>query len=682
MTPAARRLDTAARDSIRRVLRLLELNDWVTARWEIDALLALGTLSAACRLLLEGLRSYADQDKAAGSAQLTACLALDPRMSYAHYWLAANHVADGRFAEAMADVEAALQSDPDMPEGWFLYGGLARRQNNVNVAIHSLIRAIQCDSENGRYWHTLNLTMRRTKAHGPMLSERSLLLEALQREAIDFSIMDQIIYAALDVVPGVQQLIALAGAGTLNSCVQSGEAISLLGDELLLRVLTRTTLQHSGYEDLLTELRRALLTAIAAGRIPAAVRDVAVRFASALAIYAQTTEFVLFATEAEGSALAGCRDRLGDERSDDPGLPLLAAIVACYEPLVDVPRVPVTRLLASPANGLPEFREMLDLHLVEPLAIRSHRARVESFSAISNDVSLAVQRQYEENPYPRWRFLGEPQAATFDNRISRCLPHLREDQRPRLQALPTEPLEILVAGCGTGRHALCCAREYPSTRVLAVDLSRSSLAYASMKAVALGITNITFRQGDLLALPVLARQFDVIESSGVLHHMAEPAAGLAALTRCLRPGGWMKLSLYSYVAREAVRVARARIAERGFAPTPEGIRDFRHAIMRDESDPLHASCAKFRDFYSLSECRDLLFHVQEHQFTTQGLAELVAAAGLEFMGFEADLGFAANAQPAITDWRSLDQWGDFEKAHPDFFGSMYVMWLRKPGGRA
>ena len=199
-----------------------------------------------------------------------------------------------------------------------------------------------------------------------------------------------------------------------------------------------------------------------------------------------------------------------------------------------------------------------------------------------------------------------------------------------------------------------------------------------MKAEEFGIANIDFRQGDLLELPALGRQFDVIESTGVLHHMEDPGKGLAALARCLRPGGWVRISVYSHSARRAVRMARERIAERGCLATADGIRDFRHTIMCDETDPLHELCVRWRDFFALSDCRDLLFHVHEHQFTTEGLELLIASAGLEFMGFDPAAGIAVNAEPRITDWQSLRQWGEFENANPDFFSSMYDMWLRQP----
>ncbi len=678
---AAQELAAAVRESTRHVLRQLEAKDWKAARAEIDALLTTGALSPSFRSLLEGFSSWVDQDNAAAAARLAATLDLDPQSSYAHYGLAEMHAREGRVAAAVASVRQALQIEPEMAEGWFLYGRLALWEKEINVAMHSLIQSIQCDIDNEIYWHWLNQWLPRVQLQGPMpAAGRAILIEALRRQKIELSVVDQVTYAILKDTAPVQQLLALADAGRLDAQIRAGSAIALLDDEFFLLVLQRTTLHHVGYEKVLTGLRRALLDTISTDAVPPLLQDVAIRFTSALAIYALTTEFVFYATPAEAGSLSACLQRLRDLPVDDPQLPLLIAIVACYEPLEKNREAVLFKALASPAQRLPEFRAMTDLHLLEPLRIEVHEAAVESLAAISNPVSLAVQRQYEENPYPRWRFLGEAQAGSFDHRISRLLPHLKDDQRPRLQAFPRNPLEVLIAGCGTGRHALWFSREYPAARILAVDLSRASLGYARFKAEEFGITTVDFRQGDILQLPELGRQFDVIESAGVLHHMEDPGLGLAALVRCLRPGGWIRLALYSHSARQAVRIARQRIAEQGFVPTAEGIRRFRQVILADDTDPLHAPCTKFHDFFSLSECRDMLFHVQEHQFTTQALEDLIAAAGLEFMGFEVDVEFVGNAEPRITDWQCLRQWGEFESAHPDFFGSMYKLWLRKPGG--
>ena len=69
--------------------------------------------------------------------------------------------------------------------------------------------------------------------------------------------------------------------------------------------------------------------------------------------------------------------------------------------------------------------------------------------------------------------------------------------------------------------------------MLAIDLSLSSLAYAKRQTEELGITSIKYMQGDILKLKKLDKQFDIIESVGVLHHMDNPMDGWTALVDCL-----------------------------------------------------------------------------------------------------------------------------------------------------
>src|SRR5712691_2162828 len=93
----------------------------------------------------------------------------------------------------------------------------------------------------------------------------------------------------------------------------------------------------------------------------------------------------------------------------------------------------------------------------------------------------------------------------------------------------TDDIEILVAGGGTGRHPVETAQKFSGARALAVDLSLASLAYAKRKAREAGLTNLDFAQADILKLGSIGRSFDIIEASGVLHHMADPFAGWRVL---------------------------------------------------------------------------------------------------------------------------------------------------------
>ena len=87
------------------------------------------------------------------------------------------------------------------------------------------------------------------------------------------------------------------------------------------------------------------------------------------------------------------------------------------------------------------------------------------------------------------------------------------------------------------------------------------------------------------------------------------------------------------------------------------------------------------DFYSLSGCRDLLFHVQEHRFTLPQIGGLLERLNLEFIGFEfADGAPAAGYKERYPDDRSatnLANWHELEAAAPDTFAAMYQFWVRR-----
>ena len=193
--------------------------------------------------------------------------------------------------------------------------------------------------------------------------------------------------------------------------------------------------------------------------------------------------------------------------------------------------------------------------------------------------------------------------------------------------------------------------------------------------------NIQLRQLDILDARILPNSYDVIECSGVLHHMQDPARGLAALNTKLKPGGYIKIGLYSKLARQNVTAARELIKGLGIQGPPEGIRDFRRRIFNDDQHKLKNLSVLVNDFYSLSECRDLCFHVQEHQFTTESLQKLLEAENLEFCGFMVPEAIKMAYHRSFTEdtnGTSLSKWGEFENNNPSTFQSMYQFWAYKP----
>ena len=198
-----------------------------------------------------------------------------------------------------------------------------------------------------------------------------------------------------------------------------------------------------------------------------------------------------------------------------------------------------------------------------------------------------------------------------------------------------------------------------------------------------GLHNVEFAQADILKLGSLGRQFDFIDASGVLHHLADPWEGWRVLLSLLRPGGTMQVGLYSDLARRNIVAARALIAARGYRPTPQDIRRCREEIVAAD-DPLLRSLVQSLDFFTTSECRDLLFHVQEVRITLPEIKTFIAANHLTFAGF--NLGSAALQQfaarfperAALTD---LDRWHAFETDAPDTFVGMYQFQVHKPAIR-
>jgi SAM-dependent methyltransferase len=242
-------------------------------------------------------------------------------------------------------------------------------------------------------------------------------------------------------------------------------------------------------------------------------------------------------------------------------------------------------------------------------------------------------------------------------------------------------MRLLVAGCGTGKEAIDAALHYSHVEVTAIDLSRTSLAFARRKAEEYGLDNIRFAQEDILELGSEFGPYHVILSSGVLHHMADPAAGLRRLSELLVPSGLMKLGLYSRLARSPLREAARRIRTSGGNATAESIRAFRQQVLQEGPRGALAELAGSTDFYSTSECRDLLFHVQEHQHSLGEIDTMLEANRLVFLGFELPIQEVAENfrkdNPRDESLRDLKLWNDFEERYPMSFRSMYQFWCQR-----
>jgi len=303
------------------------------------------------------------------------------------------------------------------------------------------------------------------------------------------------------------------------------------------------------------------------------------------------------------------------------------------------------------------------------------KAQIEQISGVEADGSRPVASMYEDNPYPRWLDITPRNVGA---RIADLRAHFEESELPPMDTT----WQVLAAGCGTGRDTIAMASGYgEQANVLAIDISRASLAYAIRKARGYNIKNIRFAQCDIHAVTKLNRQFDIIECSGVLHHLKDPMMGWRLLVDRLRPGGLMFIALYSALGRREVIKIRGDVARRGGAVNDEFIRSYRRELMLKKPEIIDSGNLPNRwDFFSMSACRDLLFHVVEHQYTIQGIRKCLTELGLEFHGFELPglLGDRYwSAFPSGSKWLDLDAWQMFEEKHPNTFISLYSFWTRK-----
>jgi SAM-dependent methyltransferase len=445
------------------------------------------------------------------------------------------------------------------------------------------------------------------------------------------------------------------------------------GNRLLCCLMETAPITDIGLERVLTNLRSAMLETASARDESFGADEPVLQLCCALARQCFLNEQIFALTDAERDRAERLRDAVSAAlAADAPISELQLATVAAYFPLHSLPSAPQALLGRS---WSPALSALLDQQVREPAEELRLHASVPALTAVDDDVSRKVRQQYEENPYPRWGSTDPPRAPlSFDHYLRRRLP------ASTFRNLDKPQIDILVAGCGSGRHAIETAQKFSGASVLAVDLSRTSLAYAVRKTRAIGQGNITYGQADILALGSLGRSFDLIEASGVLHHLADPLAGWRVLLSLLRPGGFMTVGLYSKIARAEIVEARAFIAEHGYRATAEDIRRCRQDIMSMDAAKRFKNVTASTDFFNMSGCRDLLFHVQEHDFTIPQLAGFLAESGLAFVGFDLD---HLSSQKYLTRFphdqtmTDLVCWDRFERDNPRTFYGMYQFWVQK-----
>jgi tetratricopeptide (TPR) repeat protein/2-polyprenyl-3-methyl-5-hydroxy-6-metoxy-1,4-benzoquinol methylase len=591
-------------------------------------------------------------------------IALEPDYAEAHYNLGNTLQELGRLDEAEASYKQAIALKPDYVEAHSNLGVTLYKLGKLGEAVSSYVSAINLKVDFDNAYSNLGQVLKDVSFNKGDQSLYPILINLLNRG--NFVRPKNVAGAILSLLR-LDNLIedALLSTTAFTEIKEVDRAIKALHQVPLLHQLMRICpLPDLQLEALFVSMRRVLLVDLRQIRSSPEF----IHFLSTLSLHCFTNEYAYFETEEEAQIINSLEIAISESiaQASQPTIMEILTL-ATYRPLHQYDWIEKIQVL----DQLPEVKVRL---VEEPLAERVIGKNIPVLSSVEDDVSREVREQYEESPYPRWVktaiAVEEKSVAEFCNETNLQL----HSENIKSVLSPS----ILIAGCGTGIHSIGTASFYARCKVTAVDLSLASLAYAQRKTSELGITNVEYLQADILNLGEIGQEFDIIESTGVLHHMNDPMAGWRILVDLLKTGGLMNIGLYSQLARRHIVKAREDIALRGIGASEAEIRQFRQFLI-ESHDEQHQLLAVSNDFFSLSTLRDLIFHVQEHRFTLLQIQHCLDELSLKFCGFQnPDIVRAFKTFfGEDSDACDLSQWHQFEEGNPHTFASMYQFWCQK-----
>ncbi|MGC1871140.1 MAG: class I SAM-dependent methyltransferase [Acidobacteriaceae bacterium] len=237
-----------------------------------------------------------------------------------------------------------------------------------------------------------------------------------------------------------------------------------------------------------------------------------------------------------------------------------------------------------------------------------------------------VQDFYERYPYPRPVESLESYARLWDDANRRRTDfHLFWPDKPY-----REDDSILIAGCGTSQAAKHAMR-WPSAQVTGIDFSATSIHHTEQLKEKYNLKNLELRQLAIERVEELGTSFDQIVCTGVLHHLPNPDAGLAALRSVLQPDGAMQLMVYAPYGRTGITMLQEFCRRVGIRATDEGIRDLVAALQSLPPDhPLESLLRQAPDFRHEAALADALLHPQDRAYSVPQLFTFLENAGLAF----------------------------------------------------
>lgn len=570
----------------------------------------------------------------------------------------------GQIDQAISNFEHALQLNPHSAMVYGNMGNALQEKGDLEAAIESYKRALKINPDYPEIYNNLGNALTNVSLSISIFGLQEIIISILNRKTVVRP--KDIFNAAISQLKFEPSLQKIWSAKTQSSCNQTLDqsVSSLSASPLLLKLLSACPVTDLKLEATLKEIRPYLLAKVLRNSKNFDI----LKFQAVLALQCFINEYLYPRSEAEKKDLKKLEIIVNDTLSKgEQPRPEHILCLASYEPLYKFKWCDFLKPTSS-------IKSVFTQQVKEPEQENDLKYSIPIAKDITDQVSTKVRKQYEENPYPRWVNLSLEFKPKSISEVADQL-NLRVFDPEILKV--KEP-NILNAGCGTGQHPIGTAVRFKNSKVLAFDLSLSSIAYAKRKTEELVIKNIEYIQADILNLSNLNREFDIVGCAGVLHHMENPIAGWRQLVGCLKPGGLMEIGLYSELGRQHIAKIREEIRSLGIGSSDDEMRSLRNWLIASP-EAHHKQIIKSSDFYSLSTLRDLLFHVQEHRFTVTQIKDSLEKLGLKFCGFFSRriISNFKERYSEADDLYDLDKWQKYEAEFPKTFGGMYQFWCQK-----
>ena len=228
-------------------------------------------------------------------------------------------------------------------------------------------------------------------------------------------------------------------------------------------------------------------------------------------------------------------------------------------------------------------------------------------------------------------------------------------------------IDILIAGCGTNQAAIF-AYTNPGSKVVAIDVSQASLDHQSYLKDRYALRNLEIHRLPIEEVDSLNQDFDLIVSTGVLHHLEDPVVGMRSLGECLKLDGVAAIMVYARYGRIGVELLQSVFREIGLQQTVRDLFTVKEGIaLLPEAHPLRSYLSVAPDLQFDAGLVDTFLHGRDRSYSVDDCLDLVARGDLTFQGwffkslYEPESNVVGHFYERIAKLPDQQRWSAMEK---------------------